>query len=482
MTDPDSVASPLASPTYVVRLMNHLRSRIETVPRTRGESYEPVRLEDLVHPAARWAWDEIDRRGKLHKFARHVRSSQTFAVNLFGGLPEAGITEILASFFGPISQVDRPDFEFEDESDRLRESIPRGQRTQVDVVLRGRTAAGRNVALLIEVKLSETDFGNCSGADDPNNDAKDVCDSVGPFGSDADRCYKLRNHGDGQRRLYDRYLNLNDTQIDSHFGGCWFRTSGYQPMRNVAMAEMLRQEEGTLTQVAVCAPFLHRSLWAHFDRVRKVLPRGSIVPLPAELVASLHPEESFRFINDRYFFETESAAPGEEAIEVAAWQIISCLDESFEHRLRLFETQPGGGQYDCITLAEIIDGRPVVRVDLNRTGRIHVHCGEILSLDGAWQSAMAGDAVGVAKIIGESLGLKPRAAATESAWRFFERTIRLGRSAGETLRWKNDTNEDSSFMDSPRFLPDWRLERFGSNYHGTGLPRTVFEGKTGRTL
>lgn len=457
--------------------MNHLQSRIETVPRTRGESYEPVRLEDLVHPASMWAWNNIEQSGKLHKFARHIRSSQTFAVNLFGGLPEAGITEILASFFGPITQVNQPFFEFEDETDRLKESIPRGQRTQVDVVLRGRTAGGRNVALLIEVKLSETDFGNCSGAVDPNNDAKEVCDSAGPFGSDSNRCYKLRNHGDGQRRLYDRYLKVDDALIESPFDGCWFRTSGYQPMRNVALAEMLHQEEDTLTLVAVCAPFLHRSLWAHFNRVRQVLPRGSIVPLPAELVASLHPEETFNFLRDRYFFEIETAAPSEEDIEIAAWQIISRLDEGFDHQLRLFETHPGGGQYDCITLAEIIDGRPVIRVDLNRTGRIHVHCdGEILSLDGAWQSAFAGDAGNVATTIGAALGLVPHGKDRESPWRFFERAVLLGRSAGETLRWRNDTNENSSFLGTTSFLPNWRLERVGPRYLGTDVPRSVYEG------
>ena len=458
--------------------MTHLRSHIETIPRDKGDSYEPVRLSDLVHQDSQWAWDVVSKKGKLHKFARHIRSSQTFALNLFGALPEKGIIEILSSFFGPVAEVDEVIFEFEDEEDRLQESIPRGQKTQVDVVLRGRTFDGRKVALLVEVKLSEVDFGSCSGAEDALNDAVHVCSQVGPFGSDPSQCYKLRNHGHNQRRLYDRYLNLSDIGDDSVFDGCWYRTSGYQPMRNVALAEMLRREEGIDTLVAVCAPLLHRSLWSHFYNVRRVLPRGSLVALPAELVASLHESDSFHYIANRYFFDVGCPDHRETDLEIATWQIVASLDEQFQHELRLFETHPGGGQYNCITLAEVINARPHARIDLNRSGRVHVHgSGGTLSLDDAWELALSGQCSDVARTIGEALGLVPRDDFEESPWRFFERTISLGRRAGETFQWRNSMSERSVFLETERFLPDWNLERHGDHYDREGVPRVVYEGR-----
>jgi hypothetical protein len=91
--------------------MRQLQSQIETVPR-KGISYEPINLDDLIHPLCRWAWDDIEARNKLHKYAKHVRSSQSFAVNLFGGLPESGICAIMGSFFGPIGTVERPVLEW----------------------------------------------------------------------------------------------------------------------------------------------------------------------------------------------------------------------------------------------------------------------------------------------------------------------------------------------------------------------------------
>ena len=88
-----NVGYPLRKPSFSTRLMSHLQSQIETVPR-KGISYEPVNFDDLIHPNCRWAWDDIAARNKLHKYAKHVRSSQSFAVNLFGGLPDSGIRAI----------------------------------------------------------------------------------------------------------------------------------------------------------------------------------------------------------------------------------------------------------------------------------------------------------------------------------------------------------------------------------------------------
>lgn len=46
-----------------------------------------------------------------------------------------------------------------------------------------------------------------------------------------------------------------------------------------------------------------------------------------------------------------------------AWRLVrACPD------LRVYETHPGGGQYDCLTLIS-----PTVKIDINRVGSIHVH-------------------------------------------------------------------------------------------------------------
>ena len=57
--------------------------------------------------------------------------------------------------------------------------------------------------------------------------------------------------------------------------------------------------------------------------------------------------------------------------------------------LQVFETHPGGGQYDCLTL--VADD---VKVDINRVGSIHAHAsptGEHTPLipAGQWQAMLA---------------------------------------------------------------------------------------------
>lgn len=55
-------------------------------------------------------------------------------------------------------EVEPPVFEFSDPHDRLAEATKRSPHTtQIDVVLRCRTAEGDGHVVLIEVKLSETD-------------------------------------------------------------------------------------------------------------------------------------------------------------------------------------------------------------------------------------------------------------------------------------------------------------------------------------
>ena len=478
MSDSLNVGEPLGNPSFSTRLMRQLQAQIETVPR-KGISYEPVRLDDLIHPECRWAWDEIAARNKLHRYAKHVRSSQSFAVNLFGGLPTAGVRAILTSFFGPIASVERPVFEYEDPSDRLRETVMAGQQTQVDVLLEGTKASGERVVLLVEVKLTETDFGGCSGAGDEKNDTPHLCSTPGPFGSDPLNCFKLRNGGAGERRTYERYIPISSLPSSSDaFDGCWYRTSAYQPLRNVALASMLQKEEGVETAVAVCAPLLHRDMWSHFHKACDVLPRGSLWPLPAELVLALHDDPTYGFLLDRYFLDVSDDHGQRDDLELATWNIVEAFDRWFEHRFFVVETHPGGGQYDCISLGDRSHGSPRSVVDLNRTGRIHVHTDNgTMSLDDGWERAVNGQADSVAADIGRILGMRTRLAPQQPATRAYRRAVELGRRAGESLRWRIDEDADLEHHGETLRLVAHRLERHGPRYADTNLPSVVFQSR-----
>ena len=106
-----------------------------------------------------------------------------------------------------------PTFEYSDPLDELRESAsPHGHRTQVDVLLDGQSIDGP-VALLVEVKLAETDFGWCSAATSAKNDRTDVCAQSGPFGDDPAGCFQLRNFNGARRRRYDEFVELGDVVL-----------------------------------------------------------------------------------------------------------------------------------------------------------------------------------------------------------------------------------------------------------------------------
>jgi hypothetical protein len=70
-----------------------------------------------------------------------------------------------------------------------------------------------------------------------------------------------------------------------------------------------------------------------------------------------------------------------------SWWIASELVRRHPH-LRIVETHPGGGQYDCLTLIDRSEGAVRAVVDLNRVGRMHVP-----GTDGAepldWAAALA---------------------------------------------------------------------------------------------
>ncbi len=230
-------ASPSSvPPRYRRRLDGHLREQF--AGQLTGST---MTVNDSVHIVAdaRPAWDALGAGRLFHRWAHHVRSSQAFAVNLFAPLSPDAVARLLGSVFATeIINAEPPTLEYSDPLDELAESAsPHGHRTQVDVVLTGQSTDGP-VTLLIEVKLAETDFGWCSAATSPNNDRTDICARSGPFGGDPAGCFQLRNFNGPKRRRYDEFI---EPAGDGSAPGCWFRRSASQPMRNVALAEVLRR-------------------------------------------------------------------------------------------------------------------------------------------------------------------------------------------------------------------------------------------------
>lgn len=158
--------------------------------------------------------------------------------------------------------------------------------TQVDVLLRGTDAAGGQVAALVEVKFTEDGYGSCAAFQSAPESNRAVCKQPGPFGLDAQHCWAINNRGTGGRRMYDVLLG-DATPFDG--AGCWYRTSGYQPMRNLALAAaLLRDGELDAATFVVCAPRARADLRADLARISTSVPGLRIEWLDAEDVLEIH--------------------------------------------------------------------------------------------------------------------------------------------------------------------------------------------------
>ncbi|MEX0666604.1 MAG: hypothetical protein WD598_17760 [Acidimicrobiia bacterium] len=253
--------------------------------------------EAALLPAALAVFNDLAQRGLAHRWAMSVRSSQTFALNLFAPLDADGIRDVLSLIGLDAARTEPAVFEWSDPDDRLRERRPGSPHTtQVDVVLRGVSPTGVRLAALIEVKFTEVDFGECSAYANPANPHPEVCNSAGLFGSQPDQCFQLANHGEGRRR-YDTYLSGIPIVLPTGAnddGGCLVRRGRSQPMRNLALAHLLLAErEADRVAYVVCAPSAHETIWRRFSEVRAAFPdtaERTVRPLIAEQVAGLQPD------------------------------------------------------------------------------------------------------------------------------------------------------------------------------------------------
>lgn len=296
-----AIWKPVTEPRFAQRL--HAQLMASAPGPLRGPFFrQPL---DGIVPEARVAWRALSERRLLHRFAHHVRSSQAFALNSFAGLDEATLLEIARiAGIGGATAASAPVFEFEDLDDLLAEATEASpHRTQVDVRIDLRRPTGARVGLLIEVKLSELDFGNCSAFQSERNPRRHVCLQPGGFGSDPASCFQLSNHDRGLRRRYDAYLT--ETTDQGWAGsGCSFRLGCNQPMRNVALASSLL-ERGELDEAyfGLYAPAANRTIWRRWTEAKIALQDASpatLTDLPAEAVLALLPRQRADAMQRRY--------------------------------------------------------------------------------------------------------------------------------------------------------------------------------------
>ena len=164
---------------------------------------------------------------RLHRYSAHLRSSQVFAFNLFLPFREGNrehLSRRVGAAIGTELSIEDVRFEWVPQGHILGEL--HGERpedneaaTGVDVVLWGRLPDGARCAVLIEVKLSETDFTHCNGRTSPANRRRDVCDSADLFFADPSACYLTRPlHQRRDRRYWEIFAGAHDSLSEAFPG------------------------------------------------------------------------------------------------------------------------------------------------------------------------------------------------------------------------------------------------------------------------
>ena len=252
---------------------------------------------DGVHPAYRKLAKRVVAEDSvaLHDYAAHLRSSQAFAFNLFLPFREGNRAELagcVSRLVGVPLTIDRVQFEWVPPGPLLGELV--GERpatdepaTAVDVVLWSRLPDGQRSAVLLEVKLSEPHFTPCSGRDSRGNRRKDVCNSARLFFDDPTTCYLRRPYRKQRDRRYWEIFAASHGSIRDAFPGaslegpCPFAYEAQQPMRNLAIARGLEQDEDSVVTrawFALCAHDDNAVIGKHWDDWRAMLPDPAMAP------------------------------------------------------------------------------------------------------------------------------------------------------------------------------------------------------------
>ena len=284
-----------------------------------------VHWTDGIHSEYRDLAEHVrnDDEVKLHESAAHLLSSQALSFNLFLPFREGArerLSECVADLVGTRLRVEEVRFEWVPPGRLLGElngDRPVGGEpaTAVDVVLWSRLANGRRAAVLIEVKLTEGGFTTCGGRRSRANGRTDVCESAQLFFADPDACYLRRPKGKRRDRRYWQIFAASHGSVRDAFPGadidgqCPFAGNAQQPMRNLAIARALEQEE-TVAQAwfALCAHDHNPDVNGHWEAWRALLPDpGMALSLPVSAVIRAGEAEGYgawaQWMRQRYRLE-----------------------------------------------------------------------------------------------------------------------------------------------------------------------------------
>ena len=257
---------------------------------------------------------------KLHDYAAYILSSQAFAFNLFLPFREGkreGLSRLVSGLIGHGLIIDRVVFEWVPPGHLLGEiggerPTPGEYATAVDVVLSGRLADGHRAAVLVEVKLTEAEFSHCNGRTSPNNHRKEVCWSARLFFDNPQDCYLRRPDGKRRDRRYWEIFarsrgSLKEAFPNADLGGeCPFAYDMQQPMRNLAIAQGLEQEDmAERAWHILCAHDHNLDIAGHWQGWQQLLGGSTPAPfLPASEVINIGEEDGLgdwgKYMRDRY--------------------------------------------------------------------------------------------------------------------------------------------------------------------------------------
>ena len=279
---------------------------------------------DGIYPAYRQLGEEVvrDDEVRLHRYADHLRSSQVFAFNLFLPFREGNrskLSDLVSEAIGARLDIDEVRFEWVPPGALLGEikgDRPFGNEpaTAVDVAVWGKLADECRAAVLLEVKLSETDFTHCNGLTSDWNRRKDVCESAATFFADPTACYLRRPKGKKRDRRCWEIFEWSHGSVRAAFpaanpiGPCPFASSMQQPMRNLAVARGLERcpDSGDKRAwFALCAHGENPDAAGHWEDWKNLLPDQETGPqVPASEVVRAGDLEGFgewaEWMRDRY--------------------------------------------------------------------------------------------------------------------------------------------------------------------------------------
>lgn len=251
---PESLPKHYQSPFSRDLLRRMMRSRALREHGDPNRRTSPVLSHwvENLHPSIRAEAQGLVDRGRLplHDHAHALNSSQAFAMNLFMPL-RIGSTSALQAFL--TAALDRAvtvsgvELEYFGSGDLLAEIPgpkpgPQDRLTYADVAVHLRDDADQRGLLLIEVKLSESGFTQCGGANSRGNRDRAPCLDAGVFFAQPDRCYLRRPYRATRDRRYWEVFARDQPDLRAAFPGadtngpCPFVADWQQPMRNHALA------------------------------------------------------------------------------------------------------------------------------------------------------------------------------------------------------------------------------------------------------